>query len=221
MSETIYFVKICFHQSNNQDLQTELNTGDVFDTSSSSVRGRAGGSTWCRYSEGRGLVPTSPHRGALGVLLPPAPRRVLGHGPPFSPSILHSCGKIHSSSRVLLHGDLHKTAFYCKTPYCGEELFIYSSQSFHVSPSLRLAPPTAGLRGMAALPSQSPKGDLECFVLRSEKETCFFCGLHNRLRADQYYRLSVSASNLCRWHSRGHAHRTDVRALLSSAQWHV
>lgn len=82
MSEMIYFVKICFHQSNNQDLQTELNTGDVFNTSSSSVRGRAGGSTWYRYSEGRGLVPTSPHRGALSVLLPPAPRRVLRHGPP-------------------------------------------------------------------------------------------------------------------------------------------
>lgn len=61
MSEMIYFVKICFHQSNNQDLQTELNMGDVFDISSSSVRGQAGGSTWYRYSEGRGLVPTSPH----------------------------------------------------------------------------------------------------------------------------------------------------------------
>lgn len=69
----IYFVKICFHQSNNQDLQTELNTGDVFNISSSSLRGRAGGSARCRCGEGRGLVPTSPHRGALSILRPPGP----------------------------------------------------------------------------------------------------------------------------------------------------
>lgn len=79
------------------------------------------------------------------------------------------------------------------------------------------------LRGKSALPSQSQKGDLECFVLRSEKETCFFRGLDERLRADQYYKYPLvrRMSPAGAAEGRGQAHHVDVRALLSSAQWHV